>query len=169
MPDGNGKLNQLLAALDDSLKDLEYHAARARRGIGFRSLAPYYEYRAKLDEYHSLVTVIENAMAKLISKEQGRVKERLLRSERDTLALIIRAALDFFFALSAIPILPLGIRECFAQELHSLHRAQQRLVAPEHTGKLSQGLEGDLETAELILAEILEKAPSLISFDIEKP
>ena len=164
----SSKLGQLLRALEDSLGELEAHAARARQGIGFRSLAPYYEYRAKLDEYYSLVAVIENTLPGLSSQNRHQVRDRLLQSERRMLALTIQAALDFFFALSAIPILPIGIRECFGQELKSLHRAQTRLQAPEHAGNLSPGLAGDLETAELILAEIMEKAPSLVNFGPEQ-
>ena len=168
MTRASNKFSQLLRALDDSLGELEAHAVRARQGIGIRSLAPYYEYRAKLDEYHSLVTVIENALPGLSAKNRDLVRDRLRQSERRMLALVIQAALDFFFALSAIPILPIGIRECFAQELKSLHRAQNRLQAPEHADNLSPGLAGDLETAELILAEIMEKAPSLVNFGPEQ-
>jgi hypothetical protein len=81
------------------------------------------------------------------------------------LKLMIRASMDFFFALSAIPILPFGTRECFAHELRSMSVAHQRLRAPEHDGRLPPDLAQDLEVSEEILAEIMHKAPALLSFD----
>jgi len=78
--------------------------------------------------------------------------------------LLVRASMRFFFVLSANPALPMGAREIFVAELRSLHDAHERLMRPNYAGKLSSDLERDLETASLILEEIIDKAPSLLSF-----
>jgi hypothetical protein len=160
------RLAELLAALDRSVRDVAAGAARTQVGIGHHSFAPYHAYRASVDEYHALVSVIENIIRNDGSAEADRVRELLLNRERKLLTLMIRAALEFFFALSAIPNLPFGIRECFAQELQSMSAAHERLQAPEHKDKLPQELGQDLDVAEEILAEVMRKAPSLMSFDI---
>jgi hypothetical protein len=156
---------ELLPALDRSVRAVAASAARTQSGIGHHSFAPYHAYRASIDEYHALVAVIEGLIRGDGSTEADRVRERLLNRERQVLTLMIRSSLEFFFALSAIPNLPYGIRECFAQELKSMSAAHERLQAPEHTGKLPSELEQDLEVAEEILAEVMRKAPGLASFD----
>ena len=162
------QLVELLAALDSSVREVAASAARTQSGIGHHSFAPYHAYRASVDEYHALVSVIENLIRRDGSPEADRVRARLLNRERQLLTLMIRSALEFFFALSAIPNLPYGIRECFAQELQSMSTVHERLHAPEHKDKLPPELEQDLEVAEEILAEVMRKAPSLLSFDSAK-
>ena len=66
--------------------------------------------------------------------------------------------------LSANPILPMGAREIFVAELRSLHDAAEKLKRPNYAGKLGPDLDRDLETASLILEEIIDKAPSLLNF-----
>ncbi len=159
------RLVELLDALDRSVREVAVCAARTQKGIGHHSFAAYHTYRASVDEYHALVSVIENLIRNDGSGYAERVRAQLLNRERKLLTLMIKAALDFFFALSAIPNLPYGIRECFAQELQSMSMAHERLHAPEHKDKLPAELEQDLDIAEEILAEVMRKAPSLMSFD----
>jgi hypothetical protein len=58
------------------------------------------------------------------------------------------------------------VREVFAQELRHLNDAKTELRSPLHAGKLATDLEQDLETAELILNEVIDKAPSLVDFGL---
>jgi hypothetical protein len=155
----------LLAALDRSVRGVAANAAETQAGIRRHSFAPYHAYRASIDEYHALVAVIKNLVQSDKSAEADRVRAVLLSRERQLLRLTIRSALDFFFALSAIPNLPYGTRECFAQELQSMSAAHDRLQAPEHQDKLPAELDQDLDVAEEILAEVMRKAPTLLSFD----
>jgi len=159
------KLTELLVALDRSLATVTAAAEAARAGIRQRALAPYYDYRASLDEYEAVVLVIRNAIKEQSDVVAERTRRQLLAREREILALTIRSALDFFFALSAIPNLSLGIRECFTQELRSLKSAERRVSSEIHRGEIPADLEGDLETAREILSEIMEKAPAMLSFD----
>lgn len=159
------KLSELLAALDRSLTTVNVAAEAARAGIRQRALAPYYDYRASLDEYEAIVLVIRNGIKEQSEVVAERTRRILLAREREVLALTIRSALDFFFSLSAIPNLSLGIRECFTQELRSLKSAERRVSSEIHRGAIPAALEGDLETAREILSEIMEKAPTLLSFD----
>lgn len=159
------KLKDLLDALDRSLLTVKAAAEAACAGVRLRAFAPYYDYRASLDEYEAIVLVIRNAIPQQSDALAERTRAILLQREREILALSIRAALDFFFALSAIPNLSLGIRECFIQELRSLKAAEIRVSSPAHLGAISPDLEGDIETAREILGEIMDKAPSLLSFD----
>jgi len=159
------KLKDLLAALDRTLASVAAAAEAARAGVRVHALAPYYDYRARLDEYEAIVLVIRKAITQQSEPVAERTRQILQAREREILALTIRSALDFFFALSAIPTLSLGIRECFTQELRSLKSAERRISDEVHRGAIPPDLQGDLETAREILGEIMHKAPSLMSFD----
>ena len=158
------KLRDLLLALERSMVEIDDAAEQARAGIRNRALAPYYDYRARLEEYEAIVLVIRNTLAHETDVVAEDARRTLEAREREVLALTIRSALDFFFALSAIPNLSLGIRECFTQELRSLKTAERRVSAAVHRGALSAELEQDLETAREILSEIMEKAPAMLNF-----
>ena len=66
-------------------------------------------------------------------------------------------------------ILPLGAREIFIAELHSLYEAREKLRRPDYVSRLSSGLATDLDTAEAILEEIIDKAPGLLKFGTGSP
>jgi hypothetical protein len=159
------KLKNLMGALDRTLESVATAADAARAGIRVHALAPYHDYRASLDEYEAIVLVIRNALAQQSETVAERTRQILLERERKILALSIRSALDFFFALSAFPNLSLGIRECFTQELRSLKAAERRISSEIHRGAISPDLQSDLETAREILGEIMDKAPTMLSFD----
>lgn len=158
-------LQELFAALDRVIGEVAQLAAKTQEGIGQHSFSPYYAYRAAIDQYEALHVTIDAKIARLPSQAKAANQEKLLEFERRLLALTIRSAFTYFFALSAIPILPIGIREMFMRELRELREARERLQTPEHASQLPADLTSDLDTAEEILVEVMEKAPSLLNFE----
>jgi hypothetical protein len=158
-------LQELFDALDRVIGEVNALAEDTQAGIARHSFSPYYAYRAAIDQYEALYVTIESKIRRLPSSSQVPYAQRLLGFERRLLSLTIKAAFAYFFALSAIPILPIGIRELFMRELRELREARERLHAPEHADQLPEDLEMDLDTAEEILIEVMEKAPSLLNFD----
>jgi hypothetical protein len=155
----------MFGALDRILGEVALLAAKTQAGIAKHSFSPYYAYRAAIDQYVALHVTIESRISRLPSNTRAPHRARLLEFERRLLALTINSAFTYFFALSAIPILPIGIKELFMRELRELREARERLQSPEHAGQLPDSLQMDLDTAEEILIEVMEKAPSLLSFD----
>lgn len=158
-------IDELLAALERLIVQAAERSKAARAGIEKHTFAPYHAYRAGIAEYQALVSVIDGRLEGLPPALVHRTRGRLLAARRRVLKTSIRAAFEFFFALSAIPNLPLGVREVFAQELRHLHATREELRSPDHEGQLPPDLEQDLETAETILKEVMDKAPALVSFD----
>jgi hypothetical protein len=130
------------------------------------TFAPYHAYRAAIAEYEALVSVIEGRLEGQPAALVTRTKERLAASRRKALTLSIKAAFNIFFALSGFSSLPIGVREVFAQELRHLNDAKTELRSPIHAGKLGADLAEALETAELILNEVIGKAPTLVDFGL---
>jgi hypothetical protein len=164
--DPSTAVDELLVALERLTEQAKERAREARIGVERHTFAPYHAYRAAIAEYEALVSVIEGRLegqpAALVSK----TRERLAASRRRALTLSIKAAFNIFFALSAFSSLPIGVREVFTQELRHLNDAKTELRSPTHAGKLAADLEQDLETAEMILSEVIGKAPSLVDFGL---
>lgn len=161
-------VDDLLQALGRVITTVEANARLAREGIAKHSFRPYHTFRDSVGEYEALTQVIEGRLSDLDPDKVRRVRHQLKIVRRRMLAVTIRAAFKFFYALSAIPNLPIGVAEVFLQELRSLDAARKELRSPEHDGQLAAELLQDLETAELILKEILERAPRLLDFSDRK-
>jgi hypothetical protein len=160
-----------MAQLLDALKRLWAEAAAlaetAYVAIQQHSFEPYWTFRAKLNEHSALVAVIRGRIQQLRdlrSRQADIVGKAVDREEQEILILTVKACLKFCFALSANPWLPIGARETFMHEIDSLNSARAVLEkAPPDT--LPRGLLDDIDTARMILEEIIDKSPSLASFE----
>jgi hypothetical protein len=162
--DPSAAIDELLVALERLTEQAKERAREARVGVERHTFAPYHAYRAAIAEYEALVSVIEGRLAGMPAGVVSKAREKMAASRRRALTLSIKAAFNIFFALSAFASLPIGVREVFNQELRHLNDAKTELRSPVHAGKLAPDLEQDLETAEMILNEVIEKAPSLVDF-----
>lgn len=162
--DPSTAIDELLVALERLTEQAKDKAREARVGVERHTFAPYHAYRAAIAEYEALVSVIEGRLEGMPAGIVSKTREKLAASRRRALTLSIKAAFNIFFALSAFSSLPIGVREVFNQELRHLNDAKTELRSPLHAGKLAADLEQDLETAEMILNEVIEKAPSLVDF-----
>jgi hypothetical protein len=162
--DPSAAIDELLVALERLTEQARDRARDARVGVERHTFAPYHAYRAAIAEYEALVSVIEGRLEDAPKALIGKTRERLLGSRRRALTISVKAAFNIFFALSAFSSLPIGVREVFTQELRHLNDAKTELRSPDHAGKLAADLEQDLETAEMILNEVIAKAPALADF-----
>jgi hypothetical protein len=159
-----------MAELVQALKRLWTEAAalaeHAYLAIQQHSFGPYWTFRAKINEHAALVAVIRGRVQQLTdlrSRQAGIVAAAVDREEQEILILTVKACLKFCFALSANPWLPIGARETFIHEIDALNQA--RGVLEKTPDKVPPGLLDDLDTARMILEEIIDKSPSLASFD----
>ena len=158
------QVKELLAALERQCREAMALAKTAEADASKHSFGAYRAFRDKVGEFQALVILIEG---RLKSVADGRIDD--LRSEFERLdslmlSVLVRASMRFFFVLSANPILPMGAREIFVSELRSLHDAAEKLKNPNYANKMLPDLERDLDTASLILEEIIDKAPGMLNF-----
>jgi hypothetical protein len=164
-----------MAELLEALKRLWAEAAalaeNAYLAIQQHSFEPYWTFRAKINEHAALVAVIRGRVQQLTalrSRQAGIVAEAVNREELEIVILTVKACLKFCFALSANPWLPIGARETFVHEIGALSQARAELEKMPQE-KLPNGLLDDIDTARMILEEIIGKSPSLTSFDRRHP
>lgn len=158
------EVKELLSALERQCREAAKLAQQAEHEASKHSFGAYREFRDKVGEFQALVILIEQRLRNLADGRSDDLREQFERLDKVMLALLVRASMRFFFVLSANPILPMGAREIFMAELRSLHDAHEKLRRPNYAGKLGTDLERDLETASMILEEIIDKAPSLLNF-----
>lgn len=159
-----GEVKQLLGALERQCREAAALAKTAEQEASRHSFATYREFRDKVGEFQALVILIEQRLRNLVDARSDDLRDEFERLDMVMLALLVRASMRFFFVLSANPVLPMGAREIFMQELRSLHDAHEKLRRPNYAGRLGHDLDRDLETASLILEEIIDKAPGLLQF-----
>lgn len=158
------EVKELLSALERQCREAAKLAHLAEHEASKHSFSAYREFRDKVGEFQALVILIEQRLANLVDNRSEDLRDQFEKLDRVMLAVLVRASMRFFFVLSANAILPMGAREIFVSELRSLHDAHVKLQRPNYAGKLGGELERDLETASLILEEIIDKAPSMLNF-----
>lgn len=158
------QVQELLGALERQVREAVKLAATAEKEASKHSFAAYRGFRDKVGEFQALVILIESRLKNIADDRSEDLRQEFERLDTFMLSVLVRSSMRFFFVLSANPILPLGAREVFMSELRSLHDANEKLRRPNYAGMLSPDLERDLETASLILEEIIEKAPALLQF-----
>ncbi len=158
------EVKELLGALERQCREASKLAQLAEHEASKHSFGAYRSFRDKVGEFQALVILIEQRLRNLVDTRSDDLRDQFEKLDMVMLALLVRASMRFFFVLSANPILPMGAREIFVAELRSLHDAHEKLRRPNYAGKLGAQLETDLETASLILEEIIDKAPSLLNF-----
>lgn len=159
-----GEVKELLGALERQCREAAQLARIAEHEASRHSFSAYREFRDKVGEFQALVILIEQRLRNLVDARSDDLRDEFERLDMVMLALLVRASMRFFFVLSANPILPMGAREIFMAELRSLHDAHEKLRRPNYVGRMGPDLDRDLETASLILEEIIDKAPGLLNF-----
>src|SRR5215472_2705027 len=158
---------ELAAALKRLWAEAATLAEHAYIAIQHHSYEPYWTFRAKIEEHAALVAVLRNRLSGLRELRVNGVDElasSINREEQEIVMLTVKACLKFCFALSANPWLPIGARETFIHEIDALQQSRQLLEkAPAES--LPAGLLDDIDTARMILEEVIEKSPSLDDFD----
>lgn len=158
------EIKSLLEALERQAREAIALAKTAEAEASKHSFVAYRAWRDKVGEFQALVILIEGRLKNCVEHRTDDLRAEFERLDILMLSVLVRASMRFFFVLSANPILPLGAREMFVSELRSLHDAHEKLRRPGYVEKLNEDLSKDLDTASLILEEIIDKAPGMLNF-----
>jgi hypothetical protein len=158
---------ELAAALKRLWAEAATLAEHAYIAIQHHSYEPYWTFRAKIEEHAALVAVLRGrlpALRELRVNGVDKLAQSIDREEQEIVMLTVKACLKFCFALSANPWLPIGARETFIHEIDALQQSRQ-LLEKAPADSLPADLLDDIDTARMILEEVIEKSPSLDDFD----
>lgn len=159
-----GDVSDLLDALERQGADAARLGKAAERAAAEGRFEAYSQFRDKIGEFRALCILVEGRLRHLGGADGGPLRNRYINIDTQLLALLVHCSMRLFFILSAKTVLPLGAREIFVTELRSLYEASEKLRTPAYADHLSDEVRAELETAEMILEEIIDKAPSMLQF-----
>jgi len=151
----------LLEAMQRVHAEAEQLAERAYDAIQHHAFDPFREFCEKRTEYEALISVLRSRVGP--KPRDPRWPAAIDKGERDLLALSIKACVKFCFALSANPMLPIGVLETFLNEVEMLKSAREQLTPIKDQEGIS-GLLDEIDMALMILEEIVGNAPALEEF-----
>jgi hypothetical protein len=136
-------------------------ADRAYEAIQRHAFDPYRQFCNKRAEHAALLSVLR---ARIGPKPKDASWLPAVKLEDSSLLrLSIQACVKFAFALSATPLMPLGARETFMEEVGMLQAARTQLQPTKDDEGIASLLD-ELEMALMILEEIVEKSPAFEEF-----
>lgn len=159
-------VSELLVALSRKSEQVLTVVQTIEKEATKNSLALYDDFVHRTTDFETLAILVEARMTNLdITANNAQEMQDQFDGLKIAVAHAqIKASMKFFYVLSASVKLPLGSRFLFSSELKRLYTLRTELTNSKYNGKLSEETLEDLETAELILREIIEKAPSLLNF-----
>jgi hypothetical protein len=156
------EVERFLAALEQQARGIIALSDKAAAEANKHSYELYNKFRMRVSEFETFSIVIESRLRNL----NGQKAEKL-QAKFDELSILmfnhfIKSSIKFFFVLSASTHLPLGAREIFMAELKRIYDAKQKLERPKYQSGIDDEVRMNLDLAEDILNEIIEKAPKLL-------
>jgi hypothetical protein len=136
-------------------------AEKAAEAIQHHSFDPYREFCEKRAEHAALMSVLRNHIGPNPNNSKWPVAAD--KHDRALVTVSIQACLKFSFALSATPNMPMGARETFIHELEMLRTTREQLLPMKDQEGIGNLID-ELETALMILEEIVDRAPALEEF-----
>ncbi len=124
----------------------------------------FLEFQDLTTENLTFLIIIERRLQNLPSHHKGELQESFDDLVVAVWSIVMRGALSFLSTISNDDYLPLGSRELFLRELRTLNDAQMRLSEERYQHRLGAEAQREMQTAERILSEVIEKAPTLMSF-----
>jgi len=129
----------------------------------------YRPFREEVDNFKALSLVIMERLNKLEKHpKKEELEAQFHKLQVVMLKIVIKTSLKFFHVMSAKENLPLGAREMFQSELRTLYEAERMISDPRYISQLDASARDDLDRAKSILQDIIEKAPALLNFGVQK-
>ncbi len=162
-----GRIRPYLDALEKKVTALFQHSEAVKEQFAENSFERYMGLRNMVAECKGLMILIEERLNK--AEEEGEdvteLRQQLALLTTQFWETLLSTALYFFRQISNTPQLPLGSRDVFVRELQTLHDARHLLNRPPYSEQVSDSTLQNLDTAERILQEIIERAPGLLELE----
>lgn len=154
---------RFLSALEDKSRALDDAIAVAKSGIARSSFAAYKQFADASADFDGFCILIEYRIKKVgPGPERASLESRLLTARTHAMARMLKASIELIGGLAGQRVFPLGAKDVFLRELRSLYALKNTLAREPFAGQLPAETGHDVELAEKILREIIDKAPALL-------
>ena len=161
------EVQKLLDALEVHATEVAGVAEEAQKRAARNSFKAYQHFRNKTGEFETFSILIEGRLDHLEGGADPRLQGHFDDLTTFTYKQLIKTSIKFLWVLAQGTELPLGTREVFVQELKSLYDTKKKLAEPRYATRLDDDAKRNLNVAEEILTEIIDKAPSLLQFGVK--
>lgn len=158
------EVRSLLEALGDRANEVIGLAEQAQQQVAAATFEPYFKFRDKAQEFEAFAIIVNQRVNNVMTGQDEGYKGRFDDCVGNHFKMLVTGSLQFLFALSANVVLPLGSKEVFLSELRTLHNTRESLQQEKYAHLIDENTKSDLETAEMILNEIIDKAPAMLAF-----
>lgn len=124
----------------------------------------FLEFQDLTTENLTFLIIIERRLEKLPQRHKSELHDNFYDLVVAVWSIVMRGALSFLTTISQDDYLPLGSREMFLRELKTLHDAQMKLREERYQSRIGHDITKEMQKAERILSEVIEKAPTLLTF-----
>ena len=154
---------RFLDALGDKSRAIDESIADAKTGIARSSFGAYKHFADATADFDGFCILIEYRIKKVEpGPERASLESRLLTERVHAMARMLKASIELIGALAGQRVFPLGAKDVFLRELRSLYALKNTLAREPFVSQLPADAGRDVELAEKILHEIIDKAPALL-------
>jgi hypothetical protein len=161
------EIERFLDALDEKVAALRDVVAETKSEVARSSFANYKKFADACGDFDSFCILIEYrlkrlpqgpACAQLGARFQG---ARVAHMSRQ-----LKTSIELMGIVASTNALPLGAKDLFLRELRSIYALKNALSEPPFADGVAAETAHDIELAEKILREIIERAPTLFELSL---
>jgi hypothetical protein len=161
---------RFLEALDEKSRAIDETITEAKNGVAHSSFAAYKAFSDATSDFDGFCILIEYRIKKVTDDAQrASLDSRLLTVRVHAMTRMLKASIDLIGAVANQKELPLGAKDVFLRELRSVYNLKNSLSRPPFAGQLPGDTGHDVDLAEKILREIIDKAPALLDLSPALP
>lgn len=155
--------DRFMTALDDKFAAVDAAIVEARAGIARSAFAAYKRFSDATADFEGFCILIEYRIKKVPpGAARTSLENRLLTARTYAMSRMLAASIKLIGGLAGRAEFPLGAKEIFLRELRSLYALKNALSQEPYASRLSAESGPDVDLAEKILREIIDKAPTLL-------
>jgi hypothetical protein len=166
-PNHLAEIERFLDALDEKSIGLIEMVASIKSDVARSSFSNYKRFSDACGDFDSFCILIEYRLKRLPTGPDRESLDARFQSARTAhMARQLRTSIDLLGLVASATELPLGARDVFLRELRSIYALKNALSEPSFADGIEAGTAHDIELAEKILREVIERAPTLLELSM---
>ncbi|MCZ8309940.1 MAG: hypothetical protein O9320_03740 [Magnetospirillum sp.] len=161
------EIERFLDALDEKSSTLREVVAATKSEVARSSFANYKKFSDVCGDFDSFCILIEYRLKRL---PQGPARAQLgARFQAARVAHMsrqLKTSIELMGLVASVRELPLGAKDVFLRELRSIYALKNALSEPPFADGVAPETAHDIDLAEKILREIIERAPTMLELSL---
>jgi len=158
---------RFLDALDEKADGIATLLAGTKDDVARSSYSAYKRFADAVNDFDSFCILIEYRIKRVPEGDERMSLEARFQSARLAhMSRQLKTSIEMMALVAAAKELPLGAKDLFLRELRAIYALKNSLSSPPFDGNLPAETAHDVELAEKILREIIERAPALLDLSM---